>query len=272
MLPLTLEEIVKTVKEQYKTPEPTWQAADPTDQDYAALRKEALSTDPFDKVQFRKKLWALFEKGGAELLCKVCEYGRVVILRPKGEKLGISWPFWGRILQGFNVPSVRILWFVVPVPRLLPDLHEDVGPEHVNGGYTFPCNLDAVVIYRKEEATRVLIHEMLHATCTDDRSLPLEITEAKTETFAELFLVAYASKGSLALASKLWLLQAQWIQDLNTKLVKDHGVASLKDYSARYTVAREAELRRLGIELPKVSHRVMTSSRFTSPALDKWLL
>jgi hypothetical protein len=271
MLPLILEETVRVVKEQYKTPEPLWQLTDLTQDDYEAMRKEAMTTDPFDKVQFRKKLWTLFEGGGAELLCKQCDYGKVVILRPRGEELGISWSFWARILQGFNKPTVRIFWFVVPVPRLLPDLHEHVGPEHVNGGYTFPCHLNAVVIYRKEEATRVLIHEMLHATCTDDASLPVELKEAKTETFAELFLVAYASKGSLALASKLWLLQAQWIQDLNTKLVKDHGVVSLKDYSARYTVAREAELRRLGIELPNVSRRAMTSSRFTSPALDRFL-
>ena len=117
MLPLVLEEIVKTVKEQYKTPEPVWQAADPTEQDYAALRKEALSTDPFDRVQFRKKLWALFESGGAELLCKVCEYGKVVILRPKGEELGISWPFWGRILQGFNAVSYTHL--TLPTKRIV---------------------------------------------------------------------------------------------------------------------------------------------------------
>jgi hypothetical protein len=271
MLPLVLQEIVENIKTQYHTlPDVRWVTTNPTEEDMLILKREAMTESKFDKVNFRKEMWEVLQKGSAELLCRQCKYGKVLVIRMKGEDLKISWSLWGRILQGFDVKA-RICWFAHPQKRELPGKGIAVAAEHVNGGYTFPCRTDAVVIYRLEEATRVLIHELLHASCTDNHELAIELTEAKTETYAELFLVGYASRGSMKLAEKLWSQQSNWIQELNTTLAANHGVRTLADYSARYTVARAEELKSLGISLPSSSTNRTTSSRFTTKKLDKFL-
>jgi hypothetical protein len=271
MLPLVLQEIVENVKKQYELPPVRWTDAAPTDEDMTILQREALTENPFDKVNFRKEMWIALQNGSAELLCRVCNYGKVLVICMKGANLGISWSMWGRILQGFGVTHLRICWYASPVKRVLPAPGHAVGPEHVNGGYTMPCDVSAVVIYRLEEATRVLIHEMLHATCTDREHDAIEIKEAKTETWAELFLVAYAAKGRPDLAERLWAKQAAWIQEVNGTLVESHGVRSLADYSARYTLGRTEQLQKQGVEVPQGIRKRTTSSRFTSPKLDTFL-
>jgi hypothetical protein len=274
-LPLVLQEIVANVKKQYETmPEVKWSAATPTEEDMAILQREALTENPFDKVNFRKQMWSALQDGSAELLCKVCSYGKVLVICMKNTELKthISWPLWGRILQGFGLKNVRICWYASPTKRILPAAGAKVGPEHVNGGYTMACDTNAVVIYRLEEATRVLIHEMLHASCTDHDHDAVEIKEAKTETYAELFLIGYASKGKPALAERLWRYQAEWIQEVNQTLVHSHGVRSFADYSARYTLGRIGELEKIGLKLPGSVKRSSASSRFTSPKLDKFLM
>lgn len=271
-LPLVLEEIVLTIKKQYSLPAVKWADEEPTEEDMKILEREAISQSPFDKVNFRKEMWEAFKVGRAEFLCKVCPYGKVLVIKESNTDLKMSWSLWGRILQGFDTPATtRICWYAHPQSRILPAPGTDVGAEHVNGGYTLPCRTDAIVIYRLEEATRVLIHELLHATCTDTPGSPVEFTEAKTETYAELFLIGYASGGSVKLAEKLWADQRNWIHSLNTTLAVDHGVQTMADYSARYTLARTAELTRLGLSLPSGSTRRVTSSRFTSAKLDKYL-
>jgi len=278
MLPLVLQEIVENVKKQYATiPQVRWTDTAPTEEDMAILQKEALTENPFDKINFRKEMWMAFQTGKAALLCRTCPYGKVLVICLLGSDrssadLGISWSIWARILEGFGVTNARICWYASPTKRVLPKNGSTVGPEHVNGGYTMACQLTAVVIYRLEEATRVLIHEMLHATCTDHDHDPTEIKEAKTETYAELLLIGYASKGNAKLAEKLWLHQADWIQEVNQTLIHEHGVRSLADYSARYTLGRVKELKSIGLELPTSVTRRSTSSRFTSPKLDKYLL
>ena len=271
-LPLVLEEIVLTIKTQYALPTVVWTDVAPTAEDMQILKREALAQSPFDKVNFRKEMWEMLQAAKADLLCKTSIYGKVLVIKEKNINLKISWPLWGRILQGFNTPSTaRICWYAHPQKRQLPSPGIDVGAEHVNGGYTYPCRTDAVIIYRLEEATRVLIHELLHATCTDTLGLSIELTEAKTETYAELFLIGYASRGSLKLAEQLWAKQSKWIHELNTTLTVNHGVETLNDYSARYTVARKNELERIGIPLPIGKTRRTTSSRFTTEKLDKYL-
>ena len=245
-----------------------------TVEDIDILTEEAFEDSAFDRLQLRKRMWNDLVEGRAELLCRTCPYGKVLIICQKGMPLGISWSLWGRILQGFVTRKnpVRICWFASEVLRILPDAPH-VKPEHVNGGYTFPCELHAVVIYRKEEATRVLIHELLHATCTDNPRAPVEKKETATETYAELFLIAYASKGSQKLARKLWALQAKWIAEQNYNLRHYYDVTDMSKYAARYTIGREEELRSLGIELPPPQSKARNlSSRFTSRELDKYLL
>jgi hypothetical protein len=180
------------------------------------------------------------------------------------------WATWGRILQWFG-SYYQIYLYSSKQQRILPDSGA-VGAEHVNGGYTFPCRKDSVIIYRYEEATRVLIHELLHASCTDNMNNPVEIREAATETWAEFFLVAVLSKGNLQKAKKLWLIQDHHIQDLNYTLYNFYNVKTLRDYASRYTILREKVLESFGVILDKTyKPKRIKSSRFTSIELDKYL-
>ncbi len=186
--------------------------------------------------------------------------------------------FWARIFQWFGRSPTgqpwRVILFASPKDREFPGVGQDLGPEHVNGGYTMGCSTDGIIIYREEEATRVLIHEMLHAACLDEQgpgwSIPLR--EAQIETWAELILIALRSKGNGAAALRLWFAQARWIANTNWKARRDHGTHDISDYAWRYLVGREEMYRRLGIALPAaqpaVAERQM-SLRFTHPMLEK---
>jgi hypothetical protein len=269
-----LRQIVENAKKQWESePDVVWIDDRVRPEELLKLEEEATSDPKFDRLNLRNGIWAQYKRGEAEIFVKSCEYGRVITLVRRGFEPFMPLRFWGRILQAFRLPPVRIFWFAAESARELPEIGAEVGPESVNGGYTFTCTTDAIVLYRAEEATRVLIHELLHAACTDNEYISLELREAKTETWAELFLVGLVSKGNLRLARKLWAIQAQWIQGLNEKLVRYHGVASLKDYSARYTLARIQELQALGIALPPFTGKEAPggSARLTSPELERYM-
>jgi flavin-dependent dehydrogenase len=127
------------------------------------------------------------------------------------------------------------------------------------------------VIYREEEVARVLIHELLHAACTDNMEDPVELIEAKTETWAELFLVAILANAKPRKALSLWKVQSQWIADQEYILIHNYGIISPSDYAWRYTVGRRKVLEGLGIDLPKAKPSKQSaelSLRFTNPSLS----
>ena len=165
----------------------------------------------------------------------------------------------------------QIYLYASQVKRILPN-DGPISAEHLNGGYTFPCKSDCIVIYRYEEATRVMIHELLHASCTDDFTKSVEFREASTELWAELFLVALLSKGNINLAEKLWKIQDHYIQDLNSTVYNYHHTKTPQDYGARYTILREGVLNDLRIPLDsKYKPKRIKVSRFTSIELDRYL-
>jgi hypothetical protein len=135
------------------------------------------------------------------------------------------------------------------------------------------CDPSAVVIYRYEEASRVLIHELLHAACLDNPHDDEPIREALTETWAELFLIAIQSGGSKRKAGHLWTIQSQWIADQAAVLESAYKVTTPLDYPWRYTVGRREILSRFRIQLPPPSENPMMnlqgSLSFTAPPLTE---
>jgi hypothetical protein len=225
----------------------------------------------FDPLRLRTTLWAQAEAGAATILCKSCSTARVIWIQPKGSRVEPDWDLWGRLLQWSGSPGAgvkwRVFWIPADVNRELPPPGTPVGAEHLNGGYCYPCSPHVIMIYRKEEAARVLAHELLHAACTDPPGAPLPIKEATTETWAELLLVAVCSKGSSSEAKRLWKTQASWIASQNTLLETYYGVSSPNDYAWRYTVGRGLILTTLKISLPPPTVPKTRSSRLTAPEL-----
>lgn len=192
-------------------------------------------------------------------------------IQPAGTHLEPPWEEWSRVFQWIGSPPAgtkwRVFWFPAHIRRILPERGQEVGPQNINGGYCYPCNPHIIVVYRFEESTRVLLHELLHAACTDPPQAPLPVKEATTETWAELLLVALCSKGNPKEAARLWKLQSQWISNQNQTLRVHHHVSTIESYAWRYTLGREEILHTLGVSLPKASSTKGSSSRLTHPAL-----
>ena len=132
-----------------------------------------------------------------------------------------------------------------------------------------PCEPNTVVIYRHEDATRVLVHELLHGFCTDDRISPtnsIEQIETRTEAWAELIIAAAREVGIAAPRPLPGALNAQleWVALQNERLRRDHRVLTAADYAWRYTVGKEAALRAMGFA-PHIKKYRKVSMRLTPP-------
>ena len=236
------------------------------------FQTQARSDSVFDPLKLRSNLWKQTEEKKADIYCKSCMFAKVLWIKPHGTAVEPPWEEWSRVFQWLGPASSQgikwtVYWFPAHIKRILPPVGHEVGPANINGGYCYPCNPSSIVVYRYEEATRVLLHELLHAACTDPPNAALPWKEAVTETWAELFLVALCSKGNEQRANQLWKLQSQWIANQNDKLQKQYNVYGPNDYAWRYTLGRPEVFYTLGIELPKEKHERSDSSRLTHPAL-----
>jgi len=270
---IVLNVLTAAVKNVYDLDPIHWVDDTITQNDMAALKREALVGAQFDTLNLKKNMWdALLEKR-ATFCIKKNTLARIVICTTDKNQV-YPWDLWSRLFQWMG-PSKSGVWqiyiYASDVKRVLPVEGTTVSAEHINGGYTYACRSDAIIIYRYEECTRVLIHELLHAACTDDHSKVVELKEAATEAWAELFLVALLSKGNLQQAYNLWKIQDHYIQDLNYTLKTFYNVHQPQDYSARYTIMRIPVFTSLGIMLDSYVPQRTLISRFTSPELDKYM-
>jgi len=240
-----------------------WVDDQPTGEDLDHIFKQ--TSDEFDGLRLKDTMLQDLRTGKASLVTKSGPYAKVLaVVYPD---TAIPWEMFGAIFAAFGAPKGRepwrIVWFAHPTKRTLPSANEEPGPEHVNGGYTHTCKNDTIVIYREEEVCRVLVHELLHASCTDNHSLSVVDQEAETETWAEIFIIAIRAKGNISKAKTLWAQQLQWIADQEHLLRTKHNVNSKDSYAWRYTVARRHVLEDMGIQLP-ASRSPGNSMRFTS--------
>jgi len=271
-MPILLDLVTEEVGNLYKSAPPIWKDYVPTPTDIHNLEENSVAHSTFDKDSLKHKVWMEYKNGTYKCIGKECEFGQVVALLPPETEIPLT--DWGRIFQWFGKSAGgrpwTVYWFGSPVKRLFPNQGEELGPGHVNGGYTTPCSTRGIFIYRIEEATRVLIHELLHAACLDPPSSHIPERESNVETWAEVLLIAFRSKGSLKVASRLWKLQSDWVAFTNQQAAEKHGVQDDSDYAWRYLNGRIAVYKELGFVLPKPpkSMEVTNSTRFTHPILE----
>lgn len=268
-MPLVLDTIVEEIGLRLKTGSFTWVYDKPTMDDLLHIHKEAYTTG-FDVNNLKRAVLDDYTSGKARLVCKTCSYAPYVapygayakILALVYPDTVIPWDQLALIFKAVNKSKpFRVVWFASKKERLFPAMGKpDKG--NVNGGYTLPCDTKSIVIYREQEFCRVLIHELLHATCTDTKTDIAEV-EADTEAWAELFWVAILSKGNKRVAARLWAKQAQWISNQEYSL---RGITQ-EDYIWRYTLGRRKALQELGIVLPPPDSRIESLS-LTFPGLS----
>lgn len=189
--------------------------------------------------------------------------------RPSRRLLGVMWAVFAAMKRSYTV-----FWFMSDAKRLFPEPGKSVningsrvGPIHVNGGYCRACQPDTIVIYRKEDALRVLIHELQHAGCLDDHSADISLLEARTEAWAELI---YAMVGAIVHGlrpEKAWAIQSGWSAAQNRRLRSEFDVTGPADYAWRYTIGKEAVWASMGLP---IAHplKVTESLQLGSPQLD----
>ena len=275
-LPLTLETSVREIGKRLSSSEPCiWVNDEPLQEDLDHLIREGSEESRFDPLGLRRQMLEDLRAGKAQLICRRCPLAKVLlIIYPQAAK-AFPWKLWERIFQAFGLHTSRIPWritvFANPRPREFPERGSEPGPENVNGGYAMPNDPRSVVIYRLEECSRVLVHELLHAAGTDNMHDSEEQRESLTESWAEIFLIAVQAAGHPRKAAKLWKNQRQWISNQEALLEKEHGVVSLEHYAARYTTERREVFENLGLDLPKADanprKQVQNSLTFTHPSL-----
>jgi hypothetical protein len=256
-------------------------------EDWRNLEQEfgASRTSEFDPLRIRQTAWENFKRGsGVECRVFCSEVARVVVFFPDLAAIGpgdIPLGLWSRILEAFGgggggggsspkKRSIRIYLVASAIPRRFPEDSTKIGPQNINGGYCYPCRESlAIYIFRAEDATRVLIHELLHAFCTDRFEVGLDLVEARTEAWAEMAWCCFLAGGSDELAKKYFSMQIAWILGQSRKIIDYIGAeaAASHEFPWRYTIGREPIVKRwlqLGANLT-VPAKTGKSLRLTSP-------
>ena len=270
-----LPDVLKRVEKEYKRAPVAFEAVRPTRQDYAYANQRGQEDDRFDALALRKNLTVSLQKGHATLEKYVSSLGEILIVSPKTDPwIDPPLELWSRAIRILSpTKPVRIVIYASLQKRLPPPVGYAIGPEHINGGFTIQCDPGTIVIYRREEATRVLIHELFHANCSDPEHASIPVLEGDTEAWAEILLCAMKARGHKKEFLECFEKQMLYAVKQAFSCRFYHGVQSLKDYSWRYLFGRIVAWVALGFSVPRLTEfeaiRPPRTLRLTSESLGK---
>lgn len=245
-----LKQIEDGVKDEFKNPDVIWSPGYITLDEKEFLEEECKKESAFDEYHVREIFYERYKKGLYPCIVRECEYGKVIaFLDSAAQDKEIPWALWGRILRIFqngHSTQHKIFFFANRMPRKLPSKGEKITPKNINGGYTYSCTTKGIFIYRAEDATRVLIHELFHASCTDNFNESIDIVESKTEAWAELMYCGLLSRGKRYIFKDLIQRQSQYMSKQNKEVAKYIDV-STREFPWRYTIGKEEVWKKWGI-------------------------
>lgn len=217
-----------------------------TDSDKALIKQYALEPSNFDGDNFRQDAYSRGPLNGIRIgdhtlytIGQINDFNSHQISQ------------FARVLQTMGKKIYTIYWFLSPNKRIFPPKNESPTAINVNGGYCQACKPNTIVIYRIEDAVRVLIHELMHAACCDDHSKSIPSIEAETEAWAELFYSMLMANEYGLSPQESWAIQSGWSAGQNERLRSLHNVNRPSDYAWRYTVGKEMVWRRWGLFVPQ---------------------
>lgn len=263
--------LLESMRAEKVQPAPVWRSSLITPADLQIIQKQCEKNE-FDCLNLRNSMYEAVAKGNAQIFASESDVGRVITITD-GTADPTPLQIWGRLIRIFGqTPAIKpqVIWFASRHNRFWPPRGEPVGHAHINGGYCMPCEPNTVVIYRYEDATRVLIHELLHGFCTDSplsRQNPIEFLETRTEAWAEIILAAAREVGIASprpLPSAL-TAQLEWIALQNERLRREHRVVTPTDYAWRYTIGKEDALRQMGFSTGPIKKYRPVLMRLTPP-------
>jgi hypothetical protein len=269
---ILIDTLLERIQKEFLLEEPEWENTLISDSDMNFLEEECNTESEFDPLNKRRKMYENMMDGFNISLKVKCKYGEIIIIFDDETQMAdVPLGLWGRILRLFfekdNKPF-RIFFLANKNLREFPNSIYPISPENINGGYTYRCNKETIVIYRAEDATRVLIHELQHSCCLDNVEKSLDEIEAETEAWAELFYVAILSQGKKFIFKDMIQRQSEWMKKQNIKVRKHMNNPNSREFPWRYTIGKEEIWRRWGIfrddELKPVIN-VGNSLRLTYP-------
>jgi hypothetical protein len=244
-----LDIVLDRVKRDFEIEEPQWENVDMENEDLKFLEGECIKDSEFDPTNKRNKMFNGMADGSMYTVQAECAYGRILGVFEDPAQIGeMPWGLWARILRMFSESErkpFKVFFLAHKSLREFPPGKKPISPENINGGYTYRCDPETIVIYRAEDATRVLIHELQHSCCLDRTENSLDEIEAETEAWAELFYQAIMSRGQKYMFKDLIKRQSEWMRKQNAK-VKYH-MRSQKDFPWRYTIGKQEIWEKWGI-------------------------
>jgi len=269
---ILLSSLLDVIKKDFALKPPIWSSnRHLTAKEEGYLRKECTTESEFDPYNRRRAMYHNMLNGAATVVKKVCPYGTViVILEHLAQQDDIPWDLWGRILRMYTEdghPPFTIYVLANTHLRTFPPGRQPITATNINGGYTYSCNRQAIIIYRAEDATRVLLHELMHSCCLDNPALGVDRVEAATEAWAELIYVGLLSQGKGREFSTLLHMQSDWMIKQNAIVKKHMKNPNSMEFPWRYTIGKEELWRKWNIlrESPMARVIVGNSLRLTCP-------
>ena len=273
---ILLNSTLDVVRKEFALKAPIWstsQTLTKAEEEY--LRKECTTYSEFDPHNRRNTMYQSMKDGVATVVKKVCPYGTVIaILEYSAQDDDIPWTLWARILRMYTEddhPPFTVYLLANTHVRTFPPGKEPITAHNINGGYTYPCNRQTILIYRAEDATRVLLHELMHSCCLDNPKLGVDRVEAATEAWAELIYVALLSQGKAKDFYTLLHMQSIWMIKQDEQVKKHmhtlkHDPRSM-EFPWRYTIGKEELWRKWNIlnDAPMAHVSVGNSLRLTCP-------
>ena len=268
---MLLNTVLDIVRDEFSKPDIIWKNGRPTKHDMDFLKQECMKDSKFDLLNKRKTMYNQMIQGQSELQFRTCKYGQILAICDDD----IPWELWGRILRiYYEGKPIKVFFLGHPSLRTFPKgvitteniNAEFITAENINGGYTYTCNTETIVIYRAEDATRVLIHELQHASCLDNHDDGVDFVEAETEAWAELIYIGLLSGGKKCIFRDMLNRQSEWIVKQNARVKKYIG--DTHRFPWRYTVGKEDVWRRWNILTNFTSGLKVNSLRLTFPPND----
>jgi hypothetical protein len=269
---LLVNELIDRVRREFEKGELEWEVGRLDEKDYHYLESECNKESEFDLTNKRKKMFIDLINGHAKLGMAKCEFGTIyAVFESDEQNMQMPWQLWGRIFRIFSETEhkpFKVFFLANTKLRKFPSHNEPISPENINGGYTYRCDPETVFIYRAEDATRVLIHELLHACCLDRMSEGIDMIEAETEAWAELIYIAVLSQGKKFIFNSLLQRQSEWMRKQNQIVRKHISHPKSRQFPWRYTIGKQEIWEKWGIlkmEDAKPSIHISKSLRLTYP-------
>lgn len=243
---MLLAEVAHLIKRAPK-PKP-WINGTMTAVHQSTLDRECSAPPQFDQLGSKRYFHALLKAGRIKPVVKTQAAGTVIaLLDHPGQEDEIPWDLWSQILQVYGSQHITIYLCAHTAKRKFPKAGKPIRPLHINGGYAYPCNPHCIFIFRAEDATRVLLHELQHATCCDKQRHDIDTCEAETEAWAELLWCGFMSKGNFGDLKKIVERQGTYMNKQNLRIQQHHMTDAHREFPWRYTIGKADVWERWGL-------------------------